>query len=164
MIDSNTIRVARPDEAGILSSLALRSKAHWGYSREFIESCRDELTYESDQIADDDYFFAIAESDSMVAGFYALASISARQFELEALFVEPKYIGKGIGRTLLQNALKVVAERSGESILIQGDPNAEKFYLAAGAQQIGTRESGSIAGRSLPLFEILIRPTGTSHL
>ena len=163
MIESITIRSARPDEAVVLSSLALRSKAYWGYSREFIESCRDELTYLPDQIADEKHYFAVAECASIVTGFYALESLSARQFELEALFVEPKFIGKGIGRTLLQNALKVVAERSGESVLIQGDPSAEKFYLAAGGTQIGTRESGSICGRHLPLFEILIRPTGVSH-
>ena len=74
-----------------------------------------------------------------------------------ALFVEPNHIGKGIGRGMLQHALNVVAARSGESVLIQGEPNAEKFYLAAGAKQIGTRESGSIPGRTLPLFEILIQ-------
>ena len=70
----------------------------------------------------------------------------------------PKRIGYGIGRSLLQHALKVVAAKSGESVLVQGVPNVEKFYLVAGAKQIGTRVSGSVSGRDLPLFEILIRP------
>jgi N-acetylglutamate synthase-like GNAT family acetyltransferase len=154
---SITIRDARPEEAAFLSALALRSKAHWGYSQEFIRSCEKELTFQSKQIADDKHYFSVGELDSVIAGFYALESISTQQFELEALFVEPNHIGKGIGRGMLQHALNVVAARSGESVLIQGEPNAEKFYLAAGAKQIGTRESGSIPGRTLPLFEILIQ-------
>ena len=43
--------------------------------------------------------------------------------------------------------------------MIQGDPNASKFYEAAGARLVGTRESGSVPGRDLPLYEIDI---GTS--
>jgi hypothetical protein len=61
---------------------------------------------------------------------------------------------RGVGRRLIRDAIDVVAAMSGESLLIQGDPNAEAFYLAAGAKRIGDRESGSIAGRLLPLFEI----------
>ena len=152
-----TLRDAAPGEAEELSALALRSKAHWRYSKEFIESCKRELTYRPGQIADEKFDFVVAELDSVVAGFYALEAISPKQYELEALFVEPEHIGKGIGRTLMQHAVNTVAAKSGESVLIQGDPNAEKFYLAAGAKPIGTRESGSIPGRQLPLFEILIQ-------
>jgi hypothetical protein len=35
-------RRARPNEAAVLSELALRSKAYWGYSDEFMEQCRAE--------------------------------------------------------------------------------------------------------------------------
>jgi len=157
MSDTIAIREAVPNEAAYLSALALRSKAHWGYSQDFIQSCEQELTYHPSQIQDDKFHFAIAHRGSEIAGFYALEMLSARRFELVALFVEPKHIGKGIGRELIQHALNVVAVQSGETVLIQGDPNAEKFYLAAGAKQIGTRESGSIAGRFLPMFEIEIR-------
>jgi GNAT superfamily N-acetyltransferase len=162
MPDLITIRDAAPDEAAYLSALALRSKAYWGYSREFIQSCKTELTYRPSQIADERYHFVVAQLDAAAVGFYALEAISPRQFELEALFVDPQHIGAGVGRQLMQHALDSVAAKSGESLLIQGDPNAEKFYLAAGAKLIGTRESGSISGRHLPLFEILIRPLAGS--
>ena len=157
MTDSIAIRNAVPSEAAHLSALALRSKAHWGYSPEFIQSCKNELTYQPSQIADDKSQFVVAQRRSEIVGFYALEGVSARQFELIALFVEPEHIGDGVGRELMKHALDNVAARSGQSVLIQGDPNAEKFYFAAGAKQIGTRESGSISGRILPLFEILIR-------
>jgi hypothetical protein len=43
------IRPARVDEAHLLSDLALRSKAYWGYSPELIEQCREELSYSEEQ-------------------------------------------------------------------------------------------------------------------
>jgi len=98
----------------------------------------------------------VAERNGEIAGFYALEKISANAFELEALFVEPEYIGSGVGRRLIQHALSIVAARSGTVLSIQGDPNAERFYLAAGAKLVGSRESESVPGRFLPLFEITI--------
>ena len=41
---AGVIRAARSDEAGLLSEIAFRSKAYWGYSEEFMVSCREELT------------------------------------------------------------------------------------------------------------------------
>ena len=150
------MRYATPNEAAHLSDLALRSKAHWGYSREFLNRCINELTYQSDQIEDARFDFVVAERNGEIAGFYALEQISANAFELEALFVEPEYIGSGVGRRLIQHALSIVAARSGTVLSIQGDPNAERFYLAAGAKLVGSRESESVPGRFLPLFEITI--------
>jgi len=154
---SVTIREVMPDEAAILSSLALRSKAHWGYSAEFIRSCEDELTFLPDQIASDNFDFVVAESRSAIIGFYAINNLSNDLFELYALFVEPPHIGSGVGRQLIDHAIQSVKNNGGQALQIQGDPHAEKFYLAAGAEFIGTRESGSVRGRFLPLFEIKIR-------
>jgi hypothetical protein len=44
------IRPARATEAGILTDLALRSKAHWGYDAQFLEACRDELTVAANEV------------------------------------------------------------------------------------------------------------------
>jgi hypothetical protein len=38
------IRAAHGGELEALSALAMRSKAHWGYSAAFMQACRDELT------------------------------------------------------------------------------------------------------------------------
>lgn len=151
------MRRASPNDAVHLSDLALRSKAHWGYPADFLEACKGELTYRPDQISNMAFDFIVAERNGSISGFYALQQLSGQQFELEALFVKPEAIGEGVGRALMKHAICCVAERNGKSLLIQGDPNAEKFYLAAGAEKIGERESGSIAGRSLPLFEIRIQ-------
>ncbi len=117
-------------------------------------SCRQELTVSPDEIAADAIGFVVAEVNGTIAGFYSLIQQSAALFDLDALYVDPEHIGKGIGGLLLNNALSAVQVRGGERIQIQSDPNAIEFYAAAGARQTGTQESGSIPGRFLPLLEI----------
>ncbi len=148
------IREALSQEADLLSCLALRSKAHWGYSQEFLDACRSELSVDASRVGSDDYQCFVAVDDDLVVGFYSLESVSPDIFELEALFVEPSRIGSGVGRSLIQHAVRRLSKCGARRLIIQGDPNATDFYIAAGARQVGIRESDSIPGRNLPLFEI----------
>lgn len=157
MVESLTIREAFSEEAGSLSALAMRSKAHWGYTPEFMASCEAELTVDASCIGNDDCYILVIENGDEVVGFYALELVSSANFELTALFVEPTYIGSGVGGALLKHALDLLARLGASRLFIQGDPNAVGFYLAAGARQIGEKASASIPGRLLPLFEIDIR-------
>lgn len=150
----HSIREAHPDEASFLSELALRSKAHWGYSQDFLDSCRSELAVDPDQIGSTDYQCFVAVNGNVALGFFTVKNVSESVYELEALFVEPEYIGTGVGRSLFQHAVKLLSEKGAARLIIQGDPNASHFYSAAGARPAGYRESGSIPGRYLPLFEI----------
>jgi len=117
-------------------------------------SCRAELTVDSKQILNDQYEYLVAEDRDTIIGFYAIEAVSPDVFELEAMFVEPEYVGSGVGRALIEHAIRNVAAKGGETLLVQTDPNASEFYAAAGAVQIGTRESESIPGRILPLLKI----------
>jgi predicted N-acetyltransferase YhbS len=139
-----------------LSGLALRSKAHWGYSQDFIGSCRAELTVDASQIGSRRYQYVVAIERGAIVGFYALEHLSSGDYELEALFVEPAHIGRGLGRSLVKHATRTLSQRGADRLIVQGDPNATGFYVAAGGRQIGNRESGSIPGRYLPVFEIEI--------
>ena len=154
MIRGMTLRAACEDDSSTLTELAFRSKAHWGYSPEFMEACRDELAVSREDIANPEYAHTVAESRGRLLGYYALMPIQERGYELDALFVEPEFIGRGVGRALVEHAKSRAAELGARYLLIQGDPNASEFYLAAGAVQVGERESGSIPGRFLPEFRI----------
>ena len=156
MAEFHEIREACPREADFLSDLALRSKAHWRYSQAFLDACRSELTVDATRVGSASYQCYVAVDGDSILGFYALESVTDGVFELGALFVEPSHIGSGVGRSLIQHALQVLSKRSASRLIIQGDPNATEFYVAAGARQVGSRESGSIPGRYLPLFEIPI--------
>ncbi|MDJ0594605.1 MAG: GNAT family N-acetyltransferase [Pleurocapsa sp. MO_226.B13] len=146
------IRQAQLSESELLSSLALRSKAYWGYSPEFIRACCQELTYSPEDIQNN-YFF-VAEINNLVIGFFALERLSANEIELEALFIDPAYINQGYGRKLIARAKLIAKELGYKTMIIQGDPNAKNFYFKVGAKLIGERESASIPGRYLPVFII----------
>jgi len=150
------IRPARLSECAALTELAVRSKASWGYSSEFMASCRDELTVTPKDIGNDVLTVFVAEEGGQRVGFCALEKLSPEEFELDALFVEPKRMGSGIGKALMEHAISFTRQAGGLSILIQGDPNAAGFYERAGARPIGERESGSIPGRFLPEYWLLL--------
>lgn len=164
-------RRAVPGDAAELSALALRSKAIWGYSAEFMARCREELTLTPDQLEEDwgyTYEDAEARGAERLVGFVLLSRCSAEQeikfqgesysgeaFEVEALFVEPERLGEGIGRCLFTEALRACKAAADHGRLwIQSDPNAEGFYLSCGAVRVGERESSSIPGRYLPLLAV----------
>ncbi|MEZ5538149.1 MAG: GNAT family N-acetyltransferase [Thiolinea sp.] len=154
MNDSPTIRLARLKEIGELSALAMRSKAYWGYSESFLKKCRDELTISPRTFNSSDFHYQVAEKDSALLGYYAIKKLAEYEFELEALFVDPSFIGTGVGRLLMNHAKNLTRNMGGKALIIQSDPNAVGFYLASGAKPNGVRESASISGRTLPLLTV----------
>jgi predicted N-acetyltransferase YhbS len=146
------IRPADKEEAELLSALAFRAKAHWGYSFEFMAACRDELSIPVEDLDSDFFIYRVAEQDGVVVGYYGLERLSASVWELETLFVEPLHMGSGIGRLLMNHAKAIATKAGAEKMLIQSDPNAACFYQAVGSKPAGRRESASIPGRYLPLL------------
>src|SRR4029453_14046729 len=65
-----TLRRARPDEASMLSDLAVAVKGFWGYDPAFIESCREEFALGANDIAR--RHFVVADLGGLVAGFYSV--------------------------------------------------------------------------------------------
>ena len=148
---SLTLRPARAGESDAISELAFASKAHWDYSLEFMEACRDELRVTEAQLADASRHTGVAQADDgTLAGYYALAPLDDSLFDLDAMFVDPRFIGQGVGGALLAHAKVLAAELGADALMIQSDPNTAAFYRAAGAVDVSVRESGSIPGRLLP--------------
>src|SRR3954453_4155121 len=98
------IRLALPEGAPLLSELALRSKGHWGYDAAFLASCRDDLALSPQDVASSPVFVSL-DSEGGITGYYRLIAQDGRVGELDALFVEPTAIGRGVGRRLWQHAV-----------------------------------------------------------
>jgi len=145
------LRRARAEDVVNLTALALRSKAHWGYSDAFMAACHAELAVCEEDLARRRY---VVVEDAGVRGFYGLDPVDGSAAELDSLFVEPDSIGRGYGRALMQDALQAARAAGARRLIIQADPNAVEFYRAAGAVVVGERASASIPGRTLPLLEI----------
>ena len=156
------IRQALPSEVEHLSELAFRSKSYWGYSDRFMQACLKELTIDKCYIENNPTFVMDAARNTV--GFYALEYISAAEVELSFLFVEPDFIGKGYGRKLMMHAQEEARHLGYNKMIIEGDPNAERFYRSAGGSVVGTRKSTSIPNRELPVFCINLRKSDENPL
>ena len=154
------IRHALPSEVEYLSGLAFRSKSYWGYSDEFMQACLEELRVDECYIENNPTF--VIEAAENTVGFYSLEHISASEVELSLLFVDPAFIGKGYGRKLMMHAQEEARQLGYSKMIIQGDPNAERFYRSAGGSVIGTRKSASIPDRELPIFCIHLKESDKS--
>jgi GNAT superfamily N-acetyltransferase len=152
---SALLRPARAEEAGILTDLALRSKAHWGYDAAFLDACRDELTMEAGEIAH--RRTTVAEGEGRILGFTTLEGEPSTGV-LGMMFVEPRAMGQGIGRLLFEHTLATARDLGFARLTIDADPHAEPFYRAMGAVRTGEVPSGSLAGRLLPRMTVTVRP------
>lgn len=148
-----TIRRARPDEAGRLSDLALRSKAHWGYDAAFIEACRDDLTLTPGEIAATPVYL-LAQGREL-RGFYQLRC-DGDEAELANLFIEPGAIGGGGGKRLWRHAATLALARGCGSLVVASDPFAEGFYRAMGMVRVGEIPSTVFPDRTLPQLRVVL--------
>jgi GNAT superfamily N-acetyltransferase len=133
------IRGALPSEHEALSRLALASKGHWGYSSDQLHLWRNELVFTADAIAARPTF--VAEEPAGVPIGVVQINPTVEPWEVEALWVLPSAVGRGVGRALLRQALQVAREAGRKEVAVDADPNAEGFYLSFGARRIGEREA-----------------------
>ena len=149
------IRPAQPTEATQLTTLALQSKAYWGYDEAFMLACRAELTVTAQRIAAQPTY--VLEQGGHIYGFYMLDRDRAPLVELDFLFVAPQAIGRGYGRRLMDHAVATALSFGDEILYIQSDPNAEGFYRACGATVVEYTPSASIVGRMLPALTLTLQ-------
>ena len=118
----------------MLSQVARRSKAHWGYTAEQIDFWWDQLKLAPEHLAGRPAFAAV--EGATVVGFCTLVR-GEGAWELDNLWVVPERIGHGIGRMLFEHALRVAARGGASEVTIDADPHAEPFYVRCGAVRRG---------------------------
>ena len=148
--DDRTIRRARPDEADLITAIAMRSKAYWGYDHHFMETFRPELAVHPRQIEED--HVVVAASGERVAGFLHLRPEDDATLELVSLFIDPWAIRQGFGQQLWDYAITYARRHGYRRVTLESDPNAEPFYRRQGAVETGTRESKLMPGRVLSIM------------
>ncbi|MEM8653098.1 MAG: GNAT family N-acetyltransferase [Pseudomonadota bacterium] len=144
-------RPALPSEAAALSTLALRSKAYWGYDAAFMAACVTPLTLTPTDF--DSMEIAVIDGPDGPAAFAAL-EIEGSTAHLDKAFVEPAAMGQGLGRRLMAWATARARLHGATHMIIESDPKAAPFYAAMGARTVGTAASEAIPGRTLPLMRI----------
>jgi GNAT superfamily N-acetyltransferase len=153
MAASIRIRLARPGEAPALGALCVRSKAHWGYDAEFMRLSHRSLQIDPAAIAAGRVFVAADERGDALGVADCCALPESGVFDLLHLFVDPRALRQGVGRTLFEAACKWCVAEGGTRLVILSDPNAAAFYQRLGARLIGEAASDAVPDRTLPLLE-----------
>jgi GNAT superfamily N-acetyltransferase len=96
-----------------------------GYAPDCVLARRDELHIERGWVTE-------AEFGSDLSEFAGAVALDTARYDRTHLFVNPAYLGCGIGARLLRGA---------------------QSYVAQGGQPTGAKASKSISGRELPCFE-----------
>jgi len=145
------IRRALPEEADLLTQIALSAKRHWGYPSRWMDIWTPQLTFSPDYLQENESW--IAEVDHPIA-FYTLQERDGNAW-IENLWVLPEHMGQGVGKQLFLHALSRSLELGYNILRLEADPNAVVFYEKMGMHKMGERHS-QIEGqpRSLPLMEI----------
>lgn len=144
------IRFAKPHEAEELTQLAFLSKAHWGYSPEWIELWREDLTVTPELIQNSIAF--VAELNGEIMGFWCRSANESSEPSQGLLFIHPDHMGKGVGKLLFKAVKEDALKRGIHFFTIEADPNAVPFYEKMGAEKIGEKESSVIPGRKIPIL------------
>lgn len=142
------IRQARPEEAASLTALILRAKSYWGYDQPFLEACRPVLTLKPESIEHDPVY--CAQIENTVIGVSHLKRVDEVTVCLDDLFVEPAFIGQGIGGLLWRHAVEMAKAMGATSLVFGADPHARPFYEHMGAVVEGYNQSTIVPGRSIP--------------
>ncbi|MEO7839852.1 MAG: GNAT family N-acetyltransferase [Anaerolineales bacterium] len=145
------IRRVLPEEAEILSQIALSAKRHWGYPERWMEIWKSQLTFRPEYFEENESW--IAEVNNQPIAFYTLQDQDGNAW-IENLWVLPEYIGQGMGRQLFLHALSRARELGYRILQLEADPNAIGFYEKMGMIKIGERHS-EVDGqpRILPVME-----------
>jgi predicted N-acetyltransferase YhbS len=151
-----SVRPARTEEAGQLSELCRRAKAHWGYDAAFMAASHEALTITPEIIARGRVLVA-ENAQHEILGVATAEPLAAKSaFDLGHMFVEPGAMGMGVGRKLFEAIVALIAAEGAKRLVILADPFAEDFYRRVGAKRVGDAPSESIPGRRLPLLEFEI--------
>ena len=155
--NSFKVRLAKPEEAVVLTDLAHESKRHWGYPDNWISHWKDALTITPEYIEANQVF--VAEDDERIIGFYALV-VSGNRAELDHMWVSPDHMGTGVGKSLFVHAMRSAKGQNLSEVEILSDPNAEGFYQKMGAYRTGESVS-EVDGQSRVLPRLTIDPASS---
>lgn len=125
-----------------LRELTFESKAYWGYDRDFVRRWADGLAFDSGQER------WVAAADGAIAAWAGLVPPADGVAVLEDLWVDPAWIGRGLGSRLFRLAADRARELGAARMEWGAEPNAVGFYEKMGGRFL--RDHVSEWGRITP--------------
>lgn len=125
------MRCATPDEQHALDDLHRRSSFFWEEDRVVLERHPEVLGVDPQAIAQARVRVATGVAGDLL-GFSTTTPREDRASELEALFVEPDLIGRGVGRALLEDAKARAAGAGHPRMTVVVAARTVPFYAQGG--------------------------------
>lgn len=148
-----TIRRAEIKEAAILTDIAIRSEAYWGYDESFMEIFRREYKVTEDFIKSNPTF--VLEEDGNIKGFYGII-LREIDTELEFLYIDPAVIGTGYGKILWNHMVEQCKLLGVKEFILVTSPQAKAFYEKMGAVFMEEVNSLVIKDRRIPKLKYFL--------
>jgi GNAT superfamily N-acetyltransferase len=144
------IRPARPDEGERLREIAEAAKRHWGYDAETVRQWAAAGDFSAQGLREKDVF--VAESAGRAIAWAALIPRGDVVW-LDDMWVEPSWIGKGVGSLLFRHSVERAIGVGGKTMEWEAEPNAVGFYERVGGRYLrdGTPSEWS---RVLPVMGV----------
>jgi GNAT superfamily N-acetyltransferase len=145
------IRRGHAAEGARLKEIAIASKAHWGYGLERVREWADRGDFDADTLAQLALF--VAEAGGRTVAWASLEPRGETAW-LADLWVEPDWIGRGVGSDLFRRAAEHAREIGARIMEWEAEPNALGFYDKMGARHL--RDSAGEWGRTLSVMGVAL--------
>jgi GNAT superfamily N-acetyltransferase len=132
------IRLGTPADLAALADVYRRASLSNPGDRERLLAHPEHLVLESEGLTEGRT--QVAEEAGSVVGFATWAETDGGM-ELEDLFVDPKWMRRGIATALVNCIADVVRSRGADTLEVTASPDALAFYRAVGFVDIGVAET-----------------------
>jgi len=136
---TDSIRIRDGHEADFerLRRIAVDSKAHWGYDQALVEEWAEGGDFEPESLGN--RLVYVAEAEGGPVGWASLIPRGDVGW-LEDLWVEPAWIGRGVGRMLFEHVKEGARELGARRLEWEAEPNARGFYERMGGSYVRPSE------------------------
>jgi GNAT superfamily N-acetyltransferase len=150
-----SFRQARPSEVDDLRALVVRSMGYWSRPPEYLAAARELMSLSPRDLRRDDAWVALVNGE--VAGFYRISRTEGAA-EIEEFHVEPRLIGRGVGRAMFEHAVHRAQRANARWLTWSTDGNALGFYIAMGGVVTGSVPSGIDGDEPLTSMRLDLHP------
>jgi GNAT superfamily N-acetyltransferase len=151
------IRRASPHEGERLREIAIASKGYWGYDPERVRDWAASVDFSPEALRSADVY--VAEVEGRLVGWASIV-LKADLCWLDDLWIEPEWIGKGIGGRLFRHAAEVGRGQGAGRMEWEAEPNAIGFYEKMGGRYVRETEPNAW-GRTLAVMGVDLRSGAT---
>ena len=131
------MRQVREEDFVRLREIAVDAKAHWGYDRDLVEGWALQGDFEPESLRA--RLAYVAEAEGQPVGWASLIPRGEVGW-LDDLWVEPAWIGRGVGRLLFEYVADRARELGARRLEWEAEPNATGFYERMGAAYVRDSE------------------------